>query len=36
MKTGRRYRYPSKFTKPIRAIYEAFGLRRVSEITSIS
>ena len=35
-RTGKRYRYPSKFTEPIRAIYEALGLKRVSEITSLS
>ena len=33
--TGKRYRYPSKFTEPIKAIYEAFGLKRVSEITPL-
>ena len=35
-RTGKRYRYPSKFTEPIRTIYEALGLKRVSEITSLS
>ena len=32
-KTKKLYRFPSKFTEPIRAVYEAFGLKRVSEIT---
>lgn len=35
-RTKKLYRFPSKFTEPIRAIYEAFGLKRVSEITPLS
>jgi len=30
------YRMPSKQTEPIKAIYEAFGLKRVSELTALS
>ena len=30
------YRFPSKLTQPIRAIYQAFGLKRVSEVTLFS
>ena len=33
---GRFYRFPSRLTEPMRAIYEAFGLKRVSEITPLS
>ena len=29
------YRFPSKFSEPIQAIYQAFGLKRVSEITRL-
>ena len=33
--TKKLYRLPSKLSEPIRAIYEAFGLRRVSEIVPV-
>ena len=33
---GRFYRFPSRLTEPIRTIYEAFGLKRVSEIIHLS
>lgn len=34
-KTGQRYRIPSKWTKPLQEIYEAFGLKRVSKVTAL-
>jgi len=30
------YRMPSRQTEPIKAVYEAFGLKRVSELTVLS
>ena len=33
---GKFYRFPSRLTEPMRAIYEAFGVKRVSEITPLS
>jgi len=35
-KTKKLYRMPSKFSEPIRATYEVFGLKRVSQITPVS
>ena len=34
-KSKKLYRFPSRASEPIQAIYQAFGLKRVSEITSI-
>ena len=34
-KTGERYHYPSKWTEPIKKIYSAFGLKRISVVTPI-
>ena len=34
-KTGHRYRIPSKWTKPLQQLYEAFGLKRVSKVTAL-
>lgn len=34
-KTGQQYRIPSKWTQPLRQIYEAFGLKRASKVTAL-
>ncbi|MDE0119603.1 MAG: transposase [Bdellovibrionales bacterium] len=35
-KTKKLYRMPSKYSEPIKQIYEAFNLKRVSQITPVS
>ena len=35
-RTKKLYRMPSKFSEPIKAIYEAFGIKRVSQMTPVS
>ena len=35
-KTKKLYRMPSQLTEPIQGIYQAFGLKRISQLTPFS